>query len=316
MPETQYVDAEEVYEVPMNGMATYQTDKAVVDMQIMTAKRFPRNLQQAINKAMTIATMDRETAAKCNYSLSKGGKNITGPSVHLARIIARHYGNLRVDQKVTDFDKTHVTAEAMAFDLETNYAIKTTIKKSLLTKEGIRVSEDMASIIGNAAAAIAFRNAIFGVLDDDIVNKVYGAVKKKMIGDVSTEEKLKMKQTSVIDGMIKQYSIYKLSEEEICKTVGKSVRTHLTLEDLITLSGFEEAIKIGEQSFDSIFRPSGTVRNVQSNSVTNESKEKERVLKLINSSKTVEVLEKYREFLKEEELLTAYNEKYKMLLKK
>lgn len=53
-------DILELTEIPnaSNGLQVYQQDKALIDMQIATAKRYPRNLQKAIQNCITIVTMD------------------------------------------------------------------------------------------------------------------------------------------------------------------------------------------------------------------------------------------------------------------
>ncbi len=112
----------------------YNQDKAAIDVQIATAKNYPRNVQRAISNSIAIVTLDSETASTCTYSLPRGGKPITGPTVHLAKILAQNWGNLRVEAKVISVDKTQITSQAIAFDLENNLAIKVEVKRSILGK--------------------------------------------------------------------------------------------------------------------------------------------------------------------------------------
>ena len=44
-------------------------NRAEVDIQIATAKQYPRDVNAVLNKIATYATMDRETAEDCFYSL-------------------------------------------------------------------------------------------------------------------------------------------------------------------------------------------------------------------------------------------------------
>ena len=62
-------------------------ERASVDSQVATAKQYPRNITRSINNSIAMATMDNDTAQSCGYALPRGGKPITGPSVHLAKII-------------------------------------------------------------------------------------------------------------------------------------------------------------------------------------------------------------------------------------
>ena len=102
----------------------YNQDKAFIDVQIATAKTYPRNLKRAVDNSIAIVTMDQETASTCTYSLPRGGKPITGPTVHLAKVLAQQWGNLRCEAKVVEIGQKQITSQAVAFDLENNLAIK------------------------------------------------------------------------------------------------------------------------------------------------------------------------------------------------
>ena len=131
----------------------FQQDRAAIDIQIATAKQFPRNIKRATDNSVAIVTMDKETAETCTYSVPRGGKAITGPSVHLARILAQQWGNMRVDAKVISVDAKQLTSQAVAFDLENNLAIKIEVKRSIMGKNG-RFNDDMITVTGNAANSI------------------------------------------------------------------------------------------------------------------------------------------------------------------
>ena len=171
----------------------YQQDKAVVDVQISTAKAYPRSIKKALENSTIIVTMDEETASSCTYSLPRGGKSVTGPTVHLAKILAQNWGNLRIEAKVVSIENKHITSQAIAFDLENNLAIKVEVKRSIMTKNG-RMNDDMITVTGNAANAIALRNAVLSVIPKAIVDKVYNEAKKKITGDVSDKTKLMAKR--------------------------------------------------------------------------------------------------------------------------
>ena len=232
----------------------YQQDKAAIDMQISTAKAYPRNPTRSAENAVAIATIDIETAKTCTYAVPRGGKNISGPSVHLAKILAQTWGNLRVEAKVVSVDATQVTSEAVCFDLENNLAIKTQVKRSIVGKSG-RFSEDMITVTGNAANSIALRNAVLSVIPRGIVDKVYNASRAKITGDISDETKLIAKRKQVVDALKDTYNV---TETEILKAVGKAAVNHLTTDDIITLIGIGTAIKDGDTTIDQAFRGAKT----------------------------------------------------------
>lgn len=228
----------------------YQQDKATIDTQISTAKAYPRNLKRSTENAIAIVTIDKETAATCTYSLPRGGKPITGPSVHLAKILVQCWGNMRVEAKVMSVDDKTLTSQAVAFDLENNVAIKVEVKRSIMTKNG-RMNDDMIVVTGNAANSIALRNAVLSVIPRSIVDKVHNEAKSKIIGDVSDKTKMLAKRKQVFDGLKDTYS---LTEKEILAAIGKAAVDHVTPDDLVTLIGIGTAIKDGDTTVEYAFK--------------------------------------------------------------
>lgn len=228
----------------------YLQDKAQIDIQISSAKAFPRNITRAVENAIAIATMDSKTAATCTYSVPRGGRSITGPSVHLAKIIAQQWKNMRIESRVIDIDAKHITCQGICWDLENNIAIKTEVKRSIMTKTG-RMNDDMITVSGNAGNSIALRNAIFAVVPRAVVDKVYDAALKQITGDVSDEAKLLKRRKQVFDGLKDAYGV---SEEEVLSAVGKASLSHITGNDLAVIIGFGQAIKDGDTTVAEAFR--------------------------------------------------------------
>jgi hypothetical protein len=239
----------QVMEVQSSEIA-YGQDKAAIDSQVATAKMYPRNIKRSVDNAIALVTMDTETASTCTYSVPRAGKAISGPSVHLAKIIAQVWGNMRIEAKVIGVDAKNVTSQAIAFDLESNVAIKVEVKRSILTKYG-RMNEDMIVVTGNAANSIALRNAIFAVIPKAVTDKVYKEAQKTITGDVSDATKLLKKKKQVFDGL---KNAYEVTEQEILSSVGKVSIDHITQEDLIVLIGIGTSIKDGDTTIDSAFR--------------------------------------------------------------
>ena len=234
----------------ISPMVIYQQDKAMVDVQIATAKMYPRNIKRSTDNALAIVTIDAATAATCNYSIPRGGKTVAGPTVHMAKILAQVWGNMRVDAKVVNIDGTHVTSESVCFDLENNLAIKVQVKRSIMGRSG-RFNDDMITVTGNAANSIALRNAILSVIPKAIVDKVYNAAKQTITGDLSDKTKLIGKRKQVFDGLKDTYS---LTEKEILSAIGKAAIDHVTPDDILTLIGVGQAIKDGDTTVEQAFK--------------------------------------------------------------
>lgn len=224
-------------------------EKANFDIQIATAKRYPRDIVRARDNAIAIATMDKETAESCGYALPRGGKPIQGPSVHLAKIIAQNYGNLRIDAKVVDIRKTQIVSQAVCFDLETNIAIKVEVTRKITNNKGQRYNEDMITMTGNAANSIALRNAIFAVIPKSLTDSVYKATKNMISGDLSTEEKLIKARKDAIDYFKRTHSA---TEEEIIKMVGVNSVNAINQDQIILMRGIVQAINDNDTTPDQV----------------------------------------------------------------
>lgn len=235
-----------------NNSVAYLQDKATIDVQISTAKAFPRNIKRSVDNAIATVTMDQATAATCNYAVPRGGKVISGPSVHLAKVLAQCWGNMRIEAKVIGVEDKHITSQAVAFDLENNVAIKVEVKRSIMTKTG-RMNDDMIVVTGNAGNSIALRNAILSVVPKAVVDKVYNSAKELITGNVSDKTALIKKRTAVMSGFKDTYGV---SEKEVLSAIGKAALDHVTAEDLLVLIGIGQAIKDGDTTVEEAFKSS------------------------------------------------------------
>jgi hypothetical protein len=161
-------------------------ERANVDIQISTAKRFPRTLSHVQKRIIDIASMDRETAENCWYALPRAGKVIEGPSVRMAEIVASAYGNLRIASRVVGVDDKYVTCQGACHDLENNVAVSTEVKRRITDKKGRRYDDDLIMVTSNAANSIAMRNAIFKVVPMALFKSAIAEIRKVGMGEGRT----------------------------------------------------------------------------------------------------------------------------------
>lgn len=229
-----------------------RTERANIDIQVSTAKQYPRSISRCANNAIALATMDKETAQSCGYALPRGGKPIVGPSVHLAKIIAQQYGNLRAEAKVVEITDKQVVSRGTAWDLENNYAVAFEVRRSIIGKSGQRFSDDMITVTGNAANSIAYRNAIFGVVPKSITDKAYQAAQHLITGDLSDEEKVIKRRDTAIKHFVDTYGI---SEEEVIKLCGRHTINQIQASEIALLLGFAQSLKDGDTTVDELMAP-------------------------------------------------------------
>lgn len=227
-------------------------EKANVDTQVSTAKQYPRDITRALNNSIVMATIDQQTAQTMGYALPRGGKPITGPSVHLAKLIVSNWGNIRAEAKVVQITESQVVSRGTCWDLENNVATAFEVRRSIKGKNGQRFTDDMITVVGNAANAIAYRNAVFSVIPKAITDKVYQAAQHCITGDLSDDAKLLQRRTQCLKFFNDEYGI---TEAEVVKLCGKQTVNQIRGEEIALLIGIYQSLKDGDTTVDEIMKP-------------------------------------------------------------
>lgn len=227
-------------------------ERANVDSQVATAKQYPRDLARSVNNSIAMATMDITTAQSCGYALPRGGKPITGPSVHLAKLVVSNWGNIRAEAKVVQITDKQVISRGTCWDLENNVATAFEVRRSIIGKGGKRFSDDMITVTGNAANSIAYRNAVFSVIPKAIIDKVYQAAQHYITGDLSDEEKLVTRRKKCIDFFKSEYGI---TEDEVVMLCGKQTVNQIKADQIALLLGITQSLKDGDTTVEDLMKP-------------------------------------------------------------
>lgn len=250
----QSLDAYEVTQVQhdQNIIQLDTIERANVDSQIATAKQYPRDLRRAINNSIAMATLDVPTAQSCGYALPRGGKPITGPSVHLAKLIVSNYGNIRAEAKVVQITDKQVISRGTCWDLENNVATAFEVRRSIVGRTGQRFSDDMITVTGNAANSIAYRNAVFSVIPRAITDKVYQAAQHCITGDLSDEDKIIARRKKCIDYFKDEFGI---TEQEVVMLCGKKTVNQIKANEIALLLGITQSLTDGDTTVDDLMKP-------------------------------------------------------------
>lgn len=224
-------------------------NRAEIDVQIATAKRYPRSIVTFKKQAMELATLDEETAGACFYALPRDGKRIEGPSIRMAEIIASTWGNLRVGARIVEINDRAVIAQGACFDLEKNLAATIEVSRRIVGKNGRRYSDDMVNTTAQAAMSIALRNAVFRVVPFAIVKDVYEAAKQISLGKGLTLEAMR---TRCVESFAKLWPA--LTPEVLWTLAGKKGIDDVDTDALVALRGLYTALKDGETTLEEVLR--------------------------------------------------------------
>lgn len=195
----------------------------------------------------------------CFYTLPRGKKSITGPSVRLAEIAVSTYGNLRAGTRilstVASGDNPHVVIQAAAHDLEKNVCVTIEKRRRIVGKKlwehGEAVGnkapdEDDINLAVNAASAVAFRDAVFKVIPGALVKPVYEQAKKVAIGDATTLAQRRIE-------WIEFYAKMGVGKERILKRFSKANIDDIGFSELEVMIGLHNAIRDGDTTIDESF---------------------------------------------------------------
>ena len=245
----------------MQAETLQSMDRAEIDMQIATAKRFPRNIQQCLDNIRALSMIDEETMESCFYHLERKDKDgqikeIEGMSVRMAEIFVSCWGNLRVATRIIGNDGRKITAQGICFDVQNNVAVSSETSRRITNKSGKTYSDDMQIVTGNAASAIAFRNAVFKVIPAAVTKSVTNEIKQKLLEMTST--KINQKRRNAVEWFTKRG----VTEDELRKYLGTDNLETISAEKIVELRGVATAIREGSSSIDEVFRSNSDDRTV------------------------------------------------------
>ena len=236
-------------------------DRAEIDMQIATAKRFPRNIQQCLDNIRALSMIDEDTMESCFYHLERKDKDgqikeIEGMSVRMAEIFVSCWGNLRVATRIIGNDGRKITAQGICFDVQNNVAVSCETSRRITNKNGKTYSDDMQIVTGNAASAIAFRNAVFKVIPAAVTKAVTNEIRQRLLEMTST--KISQKRRNAVEWFTKRG----VTESELKKYLGIDNLETISAEEIVNLRGVATAIREGSSSIDEVFRNNSDDRTV------------------------------------------------------
>lgn len=231
--------------------ALSELTRAEVDVQVETAKKYPRSIQKAKEDAVALATQDQDTAQSMYYSLPRGEKRIEGPSVRFAEVMAYAWGNLRVEGRVVDVGERFVTAQGVCWDLEKNTGARVEVRRRITDKHGNRYGDDMIGVTSNAAVSVALRNAVFRVIPFALAKSVYDrALKTATESDKSMNERRK-------DWVAYWKDEHGVELRALYRVLGIGGQADIGVEEIRHMIGMRNSIEDGETTAGQMFAGPG-----------------------------------------------------------
>jgi hypothetical protein len=213
---------------------------AEVQAAVILAKRYPRDQESAL--ARILKSCERPGLADAAlYSYSRGGTDITGPSIRLAECISQNWGNMVFGIRELEQRPGESTVEAFAWDLETNTRQSKTfqVRHFRSTKKGgymVTDPRDIYELVANAGAR-RVRACILGVIPGDVVEaaqrKCEETLKKTV--DVAPEK---------IQAMLTAFESYGVTKDMIEGRIQRKIEA-ITPANVISLRKIYNSLKDG-----------------------------------------------------------------------
>lgn len=228
---------------PQNqALIEVENQRAIAEVQgaIVLAKKFPRNQIEALDRIL-VACQRPGLAEQALYSYSRGGTEITGPSIRLAEAMAQNWGNLQFGIKELEQRNGESTVEAFCWDMETNVRQAKTfqVKHERYTKKGSYKLEDPRDIYELAAnqGARRLRACILGVIPGDISEAAQSQCEATLKAKADTSPEALKK-------LVDAFAPYGVSKEQIEKRIQRHLDT-ITPAQLIQLRKIFNSLKDG-----------------------------------------------------------------------
>ncbi len=221
------------------------TERASADIAVVTAKRYPRTIKAFQADLETWACAGPLIAEECFYVLERKNKDgskklIIGPSVRFAELVLAAYRNLMVRVRLESDDGRVVTVVGACRDMERNIGQEVPVSRRVTDRDGRRYSDDMVNVTIQAAAAIAKRNAIMGVVPKALWAQIWQKTMDLARGDIK----------SIVERIglaVESFAKVGVTEPRLLAHLGKPSKKDMDADDLLVLHILLREIKAGER---------------------------------------------------------------------
>jgi hypothetical protein len=208
---------------------------------IVVAQHCPRSETRAFQEIVKSCKRP-SLAEKAVYAYPRGGQQITGPSIRLAEVIARLWGNVQYGIREISQNDNETRYEAYCWDVQTNVRASRvfTQKHERHTKKGVQKLKDPRDIYEIVAsnAARRLRACILEIVPSDIVEEAISTC------DMTLKNANSTPLTDRVRKMVASFTDFGVTEEMIEKRIGHKAEAINEVE-LINLGKIYMSIKDG-----------------------------------------------------------------------
>lgn len=177
-----------------SAMMAVETNRAAQEVQasVIVAKKFPRDEQASMEKILR-ACSRKSLAEAAVYEYSRGGTDITGPSIRLAEVIAQNWQNLQFGIRELSQSNGESEVEAFCWDLETNVRETRVFRAAHIRyskgKGNTTLTDprDIYELVANVGAR-RLRACILAIIPGDVTEAALKACDATLAGTATPEQ--------------------------------------------------------------------------------------------------------------------------------
>ena len=211
-----------------------------IEAKITVALKFPRSLA-LVTEDIKAMCMNPRFADGSTYVIPRGGKTVSGPSVHFAKGVANLYRNIEHGSKIDRVGPDYTAGHAFAWDYQNNIKITKDfyMKHERKANNAIKKVTDPAELLEmlNAQIARAVRNCILEIMPWYILEEAQEICAKTL-----REEQKKTPIEKRREEAKKLFEGLGINDEKLRKKMNKTF-LELTDEDLFELKKAYTALR-------------------------------------------------------------------------
>lgn len=229
--------------IPSTAPVEIERSRATQEVQasLVIAKKFPRDEIASENRILT-SCQRYSLAEGAMYSYPRAKQKVTGPSIRLAEVLARHWGNCNYGFRELESEQGRSTVQSYCWDLETNtraertFVVEHYVQKRDRTRKKLTDPRDVYEHIASQAQR-RVRACILEIIPSDIVEKAVEKCRetiKKGEGNEPLIDRVKK--------MVQAFSVLGVTQEMIEQRLDHRLEA-VTLDELVDLREIYNSIK-------------------------------------------------------------------------
>lgn len=223
----------------------YQESKQLSEIKgkMFLARQFPRDPERSL-QAVLMECQRPKLAEAAQYEYQKGDNVVTGPSIRLVEVLARHWGNIDSGVAEIDTHSDHTVVKAYAWDLENNVSDEKTfaVQHVRTTKRGsykLTDERDIYEMVANKAARRK-RSCLLAVMPGWYVEAALDACSETLRNSVTNGKTIE----EVREAVVTAFAEFGVSPDNIAAKLSRPI-DKLDPNDIVKLRHLYAAIKDG-----------------------------------------------------------------------